>query len=76
MATIHGGGGGGGGQKHVVRKYTNWFLSLLHVEVDPFRLKLQSCHYGNFQCGYKCVIQLSYPCDVISYKKENFVTMK
>ena len=53
---------------HVVRKYTNWFLSILHVEMGPFRLNLQSCHYGNCQCEDKNVIQLSYPCDVVMDK--------
>ena len=42
-------------QKHVIRINTNWFLSVLHVQVDPFRLKLQSCHYGISQCRDKSV---------------------
>ena len=49
----------------IVPKYTNWFLCVLHVEVDRFRLQLQSCHYGNSQCGDKSVMQLSYPCDAV-----------
>ena len=34
--------------------YTNWFLSVLHVEVDPFRINLKFCHYGNSQCRDEC----------------------
>ena len=49
----------------VVRKYTNWFLSVLHVEVDPFRLNLKYCHYGNSQCTDRSVIQMPYPCDAV-----------
>ena len=41
------------------KRVTNWFLSVHHVEVDPFRLKLQSCHCGNSQCEDKSVIQLN-----------------
>ena len=41
----------------------NWFLGVLHGEVDPFRLNLKSCQYGNSQCRDKSVIQLPYPCE-------------
>ena len=46
-------------EKHVVRKYTNWFLSVLHVEVDPFKiwnLAIMGIPSAETRVLYNCLI--------------------